>query len=89
MRWLSSVVLIETQLLDANDHRIGPDQRDNLRFPETSLFHPALAIGAGVVEPAGRLDQHFERSSSITASNAMNAPPSGSASQAFPTSMRF
>ena len=79
-----------SRLLDADDHRVGPDQVLDVALAEAGLLHPAAAVGAGVVEAAGRLDQHVEahqqaervlrRSSSMIASKTISAPPSGSAS---------
>ena len=38
----------------------GPTQVLDARLAEAGLAHPAAAVGAGVVEAAGRLDQHVQ-----------------------------
>src|SRR5690349_14436126 len=48
------------RLLDRDDHRIGAGERFDPRVAETGVAHPLLAVGAGVVEAAGRFDQHVQ-----------------------------
>src|SRR5215469_3857464 len=55
----SSERTVETGLLDADDHRIRTYQMFHPGLAEACLLHPAHAIGAGIVEPVGRLDQHI------------------------------
>src|ERR1044072_2360344 len=47
-------------LLEADDHRVGAGEVLDARLAEARLAHPALAVGAGVVEAARRLDEHVE-----------------------------
>jgi len=47
-------------LLDSHDHGVGPYQVFDAGFFETDFFHPAHAVGAGVVEATVGFDQHVE-----------------------------
>ena len=47
-------------LLDAHHHGVGSDEVLHAGRREPGLRHPPAAVGARVVEAAGRLDQHVE-----------------------------
>jgi hypothetical protein len=62
-------------LANSDHHRVRANQVLDARLAEAGFLHPALAVGAGVVEPAGfsismlmliiRPNAFFERSSSM------------------------
>ena len=50
----------ELFLFDADDHGVGTDEVLDAGLAEAGFFHPADAVGAGVVEAAGSFDEHVE-----------------------------
>ena len=46
--------------LEADHHRVRPQQRLDACGHETGVAHPGLAVGAGVVEASAGLDQHVQ-----------------------------
>src|SRR6266576_4545185 len=50
----------QRRLFDTDDHRVRTGELFDARFPETNLAHPALAVGAAVVEAAVGFDQHVQ-----------------------------
>src|SRR5215470_15248103 len=46
--------------LDRDDCRVDVPKGLDVNFLETSLPHPVLAFGAGVLESASRFDQHVK-----------------------------
>jgi hypothetical protein len=47
-------------LFYADHHRIGAYQMFYLRFAKSGSFHPAAAVGAGVIESRRCFDQHVQ-----------------------------
>ena len=47
-------------LLEGDDHGVWTNEVLDISFAEACLFHPADAIGAGVIEAAGGFDEHVE-----------------------------